>query len=618
MGAVKQFQSPDYQLSELMHKVDDGRIQLPDFQREWVWDTNHIVGLLASVSMSYPVGAVMMLETDDHQQFRPIALEGAHFPTGTKPDQLVLDGQQRLTSLFLSIQSGKPVRTKDSKGKAIDRWYYIDIRKALDPNCDREDDAIFGVPADRILRNFRNEPILDLSTRQLEFDQHMFPVAQVFDFSEWRREYQKHHAYDATLIERFDRFEADVLERFKQYQVPAIVLSKDTPKEAVCQVFEKVNTGGVTLTVFELLTATFAIDGFRLREDWKQRSTELMKHKVLSKLAATDFIQTVTLLAARERRLAAIRNGTPEENAPGIGSKRKDMLRLTLVEYQRWADVAQGAYVEVVRFLHQQRVFSGVDVPYGTQLIPLAAIAAVLGNRFQDAGVRAKVARWYWCGVFGELYGGTIESRFAKDLPEVLAWVDGGDEPSTVRDALFSEDRLYTMRTRQSAAYKGLYAMFMREGSVDLRTGEAVSEVQTYFDEYVDIHHLFPQKWCADNGVDWKRCDSIVNKAPLTARTNRIIGGNAPSEYLPKLESSVGIDAGHMDGHLRTHLVDVEAMRADDFDAFFAARKEALIAKIEQVIGKPVIRSIVAEVEEAGDSLQEPETESEADFQESE
>lgn len=64
----------------------------------------------------------MMLETDDHEQFRPIALEGASFTEGRKPEQLVLDGQQRLTSLFLAIQAEKPVRTKDAKGKSIDRW----------------------------------------------------------------------------------------------------------------------------------------------------------------------------------------------------------------------------------------------------------------------------------------------------------------------------------------------------------------------------------------------------------------------------------------------------------------------------------------------------------------
>ncbi len=615
MGSIKQFQSPDYLLSDLLNKVADGRIQLPDFQREWVWDEEHIIGLLASVSMSYPIGAIMMLETDDHQRFRPIGLQGARFPEGARPELLVLDGQQRLTSLFLSIKSGIPVPTKDARKRAIKRYYYIDICKALDADCDRED-AVFGVPEDRILRDFRGRPILDLSTREAEFAQDAFPVAEVFDVAEWRREYQRHHDYDRERIERFDAFEAEVIERFKQYQIPAIVLTKETSKEAVCQVFEKVNTGGVTLTVFELLTATFAIDDFRLRDDWDKRQGSMSAHRVLSNVQSTDFIQTITLLTSWQRRRDVIAGGVPIDQAPGVGCKRKDMLKLSLDDYLRWADTVQDAYISCAQFLHQHRIFDARDVPYRTQLVPLAAIFAALGHEAETEGARSKIARWYWCGVFGELYGGTTESRFAKDLPEVVDWVRGGDEPTTVRDAVFNPARLLTMRTRQSAAYKGVYALLMAEGSLDLRTGSAI-ELHSYFDEHVDIHHLFPQAWCEARGIDPQRCDSIVNKAALTARTNRMIGGAAPSEYLSRLERSSGIGSDRMDELLATHLVEGSFMRVDDFDGFFEARRRALLDRIEKAMGKPAMREEL-EVEEEDVSAFEYETESEAEFQETE
>lgn len=92
-------------------------------------------------------------------------------------------------------------------------------------------------------------------------------------------------------------------------------------------------------------------------------------------------------------------------------------------------------------------------------------------------GVVAKLARWYWCGAYGELYGGAIESRFAKDLPEVLAWVESGPEPSSIADANFAPTRLLTLRNRNSAAYKGLHALLMRECSLDFRTGYAIDQV---------------------------------------------------------------------------------------------------------------------------------------------
>ncbi|MCY4620141.1 MAG: hypothetical protein OXD50_16545 [Chloroflexi bacterium] len=128
------------------------------------------------------------------------------------------------------------------------------------------------------------------------------------------------------------------MKRFEQYHVPVIELARDTPKEAVCQVFEKMNQGGVTLTVFELLTATFAADDFELRPDWKERRRRIRSHSILAGVANTDFLQAVSLLATRERRLSALQGGVGEERAPGVGCKRSDMLRLRLDEYRAWAD----------------------------------------------------------------------------------------------------------------------------------------------------------------------------------------------------------------------------------------------------------------------------------------
>src|SRR6185312_6563264 len=164
-------------------------------------------------------------------------------------------------------------------------------------------------------------------------------------------------------------------------------------------------------------------------------------------------------------------------------------------------------------------------------------------------------ARWYWSGVFDEIYGGAIETQFAKDLPEVLDWIEDGPEPSTVADANFAEDRLSTLRTRNSAAYKGIFALLMNQGGRDFRTGETIDH-QLYFDDRIDIHHLFPQDWCKKNGIPASRYDSIVNKTPISAKTNRMVGGNAPGNYLAKLQKSAAIPESRMDDILRSHAID--------------------------------------------------------------
>ena len=159
MTTITTFDSTKESLLDMLRSIADGKTQLPDFQRGWVWDDDHIRSLLASLSLAYPVGTVMMLETgSDEVKFKPRPIEGAT-TNGVKPDRLILDGQQRLTSLYLATLYGKAVETQDARKKLIKRWYYIDMVKALKPDGDR-DDAIVSLPEDRVTRNFRNEVLM--------------------------------------------------------------------------------------------------------------------------------------------------------------------------------------------------------------------------------------------------------------------------------------------------------------------------------------------------------------------------------------------------------------------------------------------------------------------------
>jgi hypothetical protein len=606
------FDSTKQTLQDILREAKTGKTQLPDFQRGWVWDDNHVKSLLASISVSYPIGAVMLYETGNPEvRFKPRPVEGVILDGKVEPEWLILDGQQRITSLYQAIFAQHPARTRDARGVSIERWYYLDIQKALNPEIDRED-AIVSVPAEKLSKNFRGEVQIDLTSIEKECSAGMFPLSLVFDtagMTNWQMKYLQGDPENIPQrLQVWNELVTQVIQRFQLYQVPLIKIFKATPKEAVCQVFEKVNTGGVSLTVFELLTATYAADDFNLRDDWHGREKQLRKYAILAGLKSDDFLQTLSLLESRRRRMTVLQAGTEAQKAPAITCKRKDLLRLTLAAYQQWAGDAISGFIRAARFMHAQSIFSARDLPYRTQLVPLAAIFAVLGDRADQDGVRAKLARWFWCGVFGELYGGAVESRFAKDLPEVLAWIDGGPEPDTVVDANFASTRLFSLRTRNSAAYKGLYAILIKDGGLDFRSGEGISS-QMYFDDKIDIHHIFPQDYCRKNNIDPKRFDCIVNKTALSARTNRIIGGHAPSEYLKRIKKSVGIDDTRMKEILASHVIDAQALHADDFDCFFALRESELLNRIEKTMGKPIQREatdsnaseVYSDYEEEGD-----------------
>jgi hypothetical protein len=577
------FKSGEPSLPDLLRNIQSGDIQLPDFQRGWVWDDSHIRSLIASISLSYPIGAVMLLQTGgDGAQFQPRPVEGVTVEPSKKPDYLILDGQQRMTSLYMALLSGKPVPTKTDKHLPIQRVYYLDIVKCLNSDEDRID-AVMSLPPDRrITSDFGRLVELDVSTTEKEYEQSLFPLSSLLDqaqYNFWRRGFQRHHRTQEGKLDQFDAFEAEILGRFSWYRIPTIELLRNTPKEAVCQVFEKVNTGGVTLTVFELVTAIFAADSFNLRRDWEQRKNRIYEHDVLEDLDSTSFLTAVMLLTSYRR--------TTQRPEQAVSCKRRDVLKLSLDEYRQNADAIEHGLRSSARFLAREKVFDTRSLPYSTQLIPLSAICAILGDQFEQDGVRRKLSQWFWSGVFGELYGGANETRFAFDVPEVIAWIRGGDLPRTVRDASFRPIRLLTIQTRLSAAYKGLMALLMKEGSHDFLSGDPI-EITSYFDLNIDIHHIFPRAYCEKQNLSRTLWNSAVNKAPLSSKSNRLIGGKAPSVYLNAIEQKQQMAENRLDEILRSHRIDPTLLRSDSFEEFVRSRAGNLLDLIEGAMGKSI------------------------------
>ncbi len=347
------FQTNPYDLFKLLEDCHEGVIQLPDFQRSWVWDEDRIKSLIASVSRAFPVGALMSLNTGGPVNFKPRPIEGAPAAARDKqPQSLLLDGQQRMTSLYQVTLRGKVVETVTPKKKRVKRWFYIDIRKACDPTVDRED-AIIGVPEDKIIRTeFGRDVVLDLSTAEHEYEALMFPVTQVFDWDKWQDGFDRFWKGDQheSVRDEFRQFKRQILENFKYYRVPVISLDSSTSKEAVCVVFEKVNTGGKPLDAFELVTAMYAASGHELRKDWFGEDGKKGRHRRLSEtlrpadeesgiiagVTNTDFLHAVSLFFTRERRRAAEAAGKQGKELPAVSGNRQSLLNLPLDEYKRY------------------------------------------------------------------------------------------------------------------------------------------------------------------------------------------------------------------------------------------------------------------------------------------
>lgn len=588
------FDSTKRSLPDLLRDIVAGKIQLPDFQRGWVWDDDHIRDLLVSIARSFPVGAVMLMETGGEVRFQVRLVEGLgpEIPP-VEPERLILDGQQRLTTLTQAVALNTPVATRTSKGKGILRHYYFHIPTALE-GPEQLEEAIFAVDENREMRvDFGRKVELDLSSRELECQQLYFPCNRILTWSAWLQDLNR---YNPEALSDFLRFQDLVLKAFNEYHLPVIELKKETSKEAVCLVFEKVNTGGVQLSVFELVTASYAADGYNLRDDWfgsdirnvDARRDRLAQDELLAELEATVFLQAITLLHTHERKQCDLAEGRQGKQVRPVSAKRASVLELPLEAYRRWADDVEAGFRQAGRFLRKECFYDKRELPYRTQVVPLAAVLTLLADRWREPRIYGKLSRWYWCGVLGELYGGAVESRMANDVDELMAWFDDDAAvPRTVIDAAFQPERLNTLRTRLSAAYKAINVLVLRQGAQDFFWKAGIQELDTQ-EIALDIHHIFPRAWCEQQGIAAKDYDSIINKTPICYKANRKIGGDVPSRYLQRIQDDPQVQASDeaMNAILDSHCIPAARLREDDFHGFIADRKRRLLSLINTAMGR--------------------------------
>lgn len=571
-------------LSDLLSDVQKRNIQLPDFQRGWVWDEERIQRLLVSIIKYFPIGAVMMLNAGgDNAKFCSVILKNVP-NVEIKPKRLLLDGQQRLTSLYQALKFGGVVDTTDIRKKEMKRYFYFNILEMIKDDID-EDNVVIIANDKKCSKKTGTVEAYDYSTIEKECDSDVFPTnlaLNIMRMNQWGQVYTKQFT-DPEKSQRWNLFFSKML-TIGSYNIPVISLTEENKKEAVCSVFENVNTGGVPLNVFELLTATFASDGFRLRQDWEERIEVELKNnmqdynKVLQDVSNVDFLQALTVLATSKRSKQA------------VACKRKHILDLTLNEYKENCELIKAGYIEAARFLLLQNIYSHWDLPYGSQLIPMSAIFAALGSKATTAKSMDKIARWYWNGVFGEMYGGANETRFVKDFAEVINWVndDAAELPDTIKVSTFRADRLDEMRTKNSAAYKGVGSLLLKNGAKDFSKGYTIDNISKYNSANIDIHHIFPKSYCQKIGIPKEKYDSIINKAPISYDTNRSIGGGAPAEYIVKnLDKENSVEKTNE--LLKTQLIEPAYIRVNDFDTFYKVRKEALLRLIEQATGNQVV-----------------------------
>ena len=578
---------------DLVEDIHKGKIQLPQFQREWIWDDEKICRLIASITLNYPIGAVMFLNCGNNSPFAYRSIEFA--PTNNKPENLILDGQQRLTSIYTVMYSDNPVTINKRNDKKIKCYFYINLEKFANPSCDRAD-AIFSVPENRKIKKTRKNDELDLSTPEKEFENKMYPLCIIFDSEkndEWEENYKKYYAEDQRARDIFSAFKKEVINKISRYQIPVIELERDTELAAVCEIFKNVNSNNVKLDDFDLVTAIFAKadSTFDLRSDWEKRSHKFFSKGILNEFKRTDFL--------RACKLMAIYNSAGNSD---YTAKRGEVINLQYSDYCKYADDLSQGFEEARKLLQEEGIVSRNSLPYTSQLIPLAVICAIIKDKISDV-VRKKIKCWYWCGVFEENYSNAANlTKFLNDVKTVINWIEDKEIPPLVKD--FKFDAVKLKEIRAGALCKAVVALIVKNECRDFLDGRLIKDL--YREEAgekiskVELHHIFPKDFCKKK-YDESLWDSVINKTPLSKATNDFAGNRRPSDYLEKMTVADKnenfskkkksqkdkieklVNKSDLESYLNLHWINPEDLYNDDFENFMSNRTDFLLNAVKKV-----------------------------------
>ncbi|KZE42903.1 GmrSD restriction endonuclease domain-containing protein [Microbacterium sp. T32] len=515
----------DLSIRKVLEQVQNGQLRIPAFQRGFVWDADRVAYLMDSIHKGYPFGALILWRTKEQlkieRQLGPFKIPDreADFPV-----DYVLDGQQRLTSIFGVFQT--EIETELHEDDAWTKVYY-DFQAEKD---------------------VQESQFLVLPDDQVDPARH-FPIGSFFDVSGFRAATE---GLSAPQLEEIDRVQAV----FKEADIPVQMIETDD-RAKVAIVFERVNRMGVELDIFQLLSAWTWSEEFDLQDKFADLAEDLKPFG----FAAVGEDSNLLL-----RCCSAVIGG----DATSSG-----LLGLNGAEVRDRFDEITNGIKGAVDFLRSNLKVEKLDnLPYPTLIVPLAVYFAAPNAKSVKVtnDQRDELVRWFWRACFSRRFSAGVLRNLSRDVAEVLALRKSGTPgianiPWSVDRELFTESRF----TAGSVATKTFILMLAQYDPLSFVSGSpvALGDVLRHYNRK-EFHHINPQKFLKGQGRDIADVNRLANFAIISASDNKTLGGTAPSGYKSKMP------AKSLDKILASALCPLSVFD-DDYEAFLIARGDLLV-----------------------------------------
>lgn len=550
-------------LIELLSEVSVGNIVIPDFQRDFIWKLKQIEELLNSVINNYFIGSILLLEsTVSNLRFAPRLIRGVEHSSSSssKPDTIkyVLDGQQRITSLFYSFF--EPNKSLSDETGFICKFY---IRP------DTMD--IFGLedPED-IARRLRLNAEIKQKLYEIYAEKYGIDIKNLPTMSVFKNQTSLNQYFDSNplLNPSFKENMKTLLSKIQSFTIPVITLPTNTSDDDIVNTFERINRTGTRLGIFELAVAKYYPIGIKLN----QLKDEIKNMPFLEVLDDESILKVMAVFKDLEPK---------PQNLVKLIDPQKGKSENQAEFYTLWNDAVK--YLE--KALHRVRQIYGSPkikvgkktldlIPYTSMMIPLAVLLREIERRGNIKILHDRIDLWYWTSVFTQKYSHGTDAKLFSDVRSLSDWFDNYDSKPDLTcnfDHIKSE---MLKAARSSALAKGFYNILILNHCQDLLTGQEIKLSECHVD------HLFPSS-------KFKGSDRIFNLTILDKNTNQRKKDKLPSEFINECLESHGNDEDNLMKTIESHFISqkaLDAIKVNNIDDFVQARADSFISTLRTKI----------------------------------
>jgi len=519
------------------------QILLPRFQRFEVWDSNRAADFLTSIIRDLPVGSTLILGVGGGKlPFESREIEGGPKRSEERVNELLLDGQQRLTVLWRAIIDNYP-----------DKTYLVDIENEKNPEVIaktrwKKDNKKFPLWVD--------QPKECWEKRFIPFK--LLNPDNESTYQEWA---DIASDGDPSLAREIEHKITPLRNNVASFNLPNLYLPSETPKDVAIDVFIKLNTTLVRLTAFDIIVAQL------------EAATGQSLHDLVSTLDSsvpeiTYYIEPSDFVLSIE---ALLQDKTPNQR----GYFSLDLKKVTT----DWPKIIEGTK-ELIQFLREEKVFDRDRLPIESVLAPLAALwAEAPGAPDERGNMRILLRKYLWRSFFTERYDRAVSTAILQDYRSLKKVIGQRAEENIV--PCFDESK-YPLPTKElliqsrwpkyrDRLARAILLLSMRGGAEDIADGSPLSRSNIQQREY---HHLYPVAYLKE-GAQNQNIYSALNCILVTWRTNRKISAKEPVKYLLERCEASTLGKEEIRRRLKTHFVDFNLLTEGDYGKFLEERAKS-------------------------------------------